>query len=89
MFFDGDAQYNIFGTDGDGVNDDKEGNVAAGLRQGGAFGYSSNIAEPFYRNRVSGNIFGGNPAGTQDIYTGSEIEQGVRFIGYSQENIIG
>lgn len=86
-----DAKYNTIGTDGDGVDDSSEGNVGAGYDYGTFFGFDQDTNPGFHHNRVSGNIIGGDPTGTSDIYTPApgQTEQGVRFIYNHYSNIIG
>jgi CSLREA domain-containing protein len=81
------ANYNWIGTDGDGTNDDLEGNVIGPFALGGVYGNSNGSI--FTGNRISGNIFGGNPAGTAELYTGSSAETGIRLSRDAEDHVIG
>ncbi|MFH1314913.1 MAG: right-handed parallel beta-helix repeat-containing protein [Candidatus Uhrbacteria bacterium] len=82
-----EASYNWIGTDGDGSNDDLEGNVFGPFALGGVYGNSNGAT--FSGNRISGNIFGGDPTGTSDLYTGGNAEVGIRLSNDAQNHIIG
>ncbi|MFH1536434.1 MAG: right-handed parallel beta-helix repeat-containing protein, partial [Patescibacteria group bacterium] len=86
----GDSENTIIGTDGDGKDDDKEGNVFAGYQSGGVYCFI-NPGNPTEtkNNRISGNIFGGDPTGTSDIYEGPGAENGIRLTRKPEKYIIG
>lgn len=86
IYLHNNANYNFIGTDGDGKEDSQEGNVMAGFNYGSV--YFQTNADTTNRNRVSGNIIGGDPTGTFDIYQGS-TEWGVFMQRDSYENIVG
>lgn len=80
------ADNNFIGTDGDGRNDADEGNVFAGYGYGV---YLWHASDTFGGNRIAGNIFGGDPTRTQDLYTGSGDEIGIALAKGAQHNIVG
>ncbi|MBU0670691.1 right-handed parallel beta-helix repeat-containing protein, partial [Patescibacteria group bacterium] len=81
------ANYNWFGTDGDGNDDDKEGNTGAGQKNGVIM--SNGNGNGVTGNRIAGNIFGGDPTGTSDIYTGANMETGVLLNSDADKFIVG
>ncbi|MFA6027606.1 MAG: Ig-like domain-containing protein [Patescibacteria group bacterium] len=75
------AQYNIIGTNGDGIRDEDERNIISGNIENGV---QINAVNTNY-NRVSGNYIGLNPAGTAAIAN----NYGMYIIIGPQSNIIG
>ena len=86
-FFLFQVDHNWIGTDGDGSNDNLEGNVFGPFGLGAIYGNSNGTI--YTGNRISGNIFGGNPAGTAELYTGSNAETGIRLTRDAEDHVIG
>jgi len=81
------ANYNWIGTNGNGIGDEFEGNVFGPYFHDAVYGNAN--GNVYTGNRISGNIFGGDPTGTSDLYTGANHEGGVRLINDSENSIIG
>jgi len=79
------ANWNLIGTDGDGVADDREGNLISGNGRTGI-----NLSGAAH-NTISGNLIGTDKSGTLAIpngHTGNEFG-GIRITNSSFSNVIG